>query len=62
VTRSIYSNSSGTYINTIGVGNAGGGLLGGMRDSINQATGPQIFNDVDNAAHDLAKRSINSGC
>jgi hypothetical protein len=61
VTRTIYSNSSGTYINTIGVGNAGSSFLGSFRDSVNQVTGPQIFNDVDSTAGAYAQRTI-PGC
>ena len=61
VTRTIYSNSSGTFIETIGVGNAGSGIIGGIRDSINQVTGPQIFNDVDSTAGAYAQRNI-PGC
>lgn len=47
ITRTIYSNSTGTYVETIGVGNAGSGYLGRARDGMNNLAGPKIFNDID---------------
>jgi RHS repeat-associated protein len=68
VTRTIYSNSSGTYIHTEGSGSAGFGPvvppllpIGILRDSINQAFGKSIFDGVDKDLADLAKKAI-PGC
>jgi hypothetical protein len=61
ITRTIYSNSSGTYVETIGVGNAGSGFIGRLRDSANQAAGPQIFNDIDRYLEQIHAAKI-PGC
>jgi len=57
VTRTIYSNSTGTFVDTIGVGTASFSFI----DSINQASGPQIFNDIDRSLADYSAANI-PGC
>lgn len=61
ITRTIYSNAGGTYVETIGVGNAGSGFIGRLRDSANQAAGPQIFNDIDRYLEQIHAAKI-PGC
>ena len=61
ITRTIYSNSSGTFVETIGVGDAGTTLLGQTRDFMNDKLGPVIFNDIDRSLADRAHRNI-PGC
>ncbi len=61
ITRTIYSNSNGTFIRTIGSGNAGDGPVGRARDELNGAMGPGIFRDVNGISRIYAKE-INSSC
>ena len=61
VTRTIYSNSNGTFIRTVGSGNAGDSALGRARDSVNEAMGPGIFRDSNGQARIYAKE-LNPSC
>lgn len=61
ITRTIYSNSSGTFIRTVGSGNAGSGVVGRTRDEINTASGPGIFRDANGLARIYAKE-LNPSC
>jgi RHS repeat-associated protein len=61
ITRTIYSNSGGTFIRTVGSGNAGDGVVGRARDEINGEMGPGIFRDADGLSRIYAKE-INPSC
>lgn len=61
ITRTIYSNSSGTFIRTVGSGNAGSSLVGRGRDAINDAVGPGIFRDANGLSRTFAKQ-LNPSC
>lgn len=61
ITRMIYSNSDGTFIRTVGAGNAGSDILGRTRDEINGATGPRIFRDSNGLSRMYAKE-LNPSC
>ncbi len=61
LTRTIYSNSSGTFIRTVGSGNAGSGIIGRTRDGVNDAMGPSVFRDSSAMAEKYAKE-INPSC
>ena len=54
-------NDDEPILETIGVENAGRSILGGLRDSINKAVSPQIFDDIDQSLSDLAHANIR-GC
>jgi hypothetical protein len=50
ITRTIFTNARGTFIRTIGSGNAGSDFLGRVMDKLNDAVGPTIFNYTDSRA------------
>lgn len=61
ITRTIYSNSNGTFIRTVGSGDAGSSLIGRTRDEINSAAGPGIFRDANGLSRTVAKQ-LNPSC
>lgn len=61
ITRTIYSNGSGTFIRTVGSGNAGSGIIGRARDGVNDAMGPSVFGDSNGMARKYAKE-IDPSC
>jgi RHS repeat-associated protein len=61
ITRTIYSNAGGTFVETIGVGNAGDSIIGNIRDILNQDFGPGIFDDIDSSLADYSHQNI-PGC
>lgn len=61
VTRTIYSNSNGTFIRTVGSGSAGDDIIGRTRDAINDVVGPRVFRDQDGLARIYAK-AIDPSC
>lgn len=61
ITRTIYSNSNGTFIRTVGSGNAGNSVVRRTRDEINEAAGPEIFRDANGLSRIYAKE-LNPSC
>lgn len=61
ITRTIYSDGNGTFINTVGSGDAGNGIFGRIRDEVNAAMGPGIFRDSNNLSRMYAQE-INPSC
>jgi RHS repeat-associated protein len=55
ITTNIFASGGGIFMHTYGTGNAGAGLIGSMRDELNQATGRAIFNSVAAQAAAYAK-------
>lgn len=60
ITRSVFTNGSGTYIRTVGAGNADGDFIGVATDAFNDAVGPVIFNYADGRARAYAAARM--GC
>lgn len=61
ITRTIYSNGNGTFIRTVGSGDAGSSVIGRARDELNEAMGPRIFRDANGLARIFA-RELNPSC
>jgi RHS repeat-associated protein len=61
ITRTIYSNGDGTFIRTVGSGNAGDGVIGRIRDTLNGILGPRIFNEQSGLSRRYA-RELNPSC
>jgi RHS repeat-associated protein len=61
ITRTIYSSSNGTFIRTVGSGNAGRNPIGMTRDELNALMGPGLFRDANGLSRIYAKE-LNPSC